>query len=122
MIRYKETSDKLLEWNNAVQSAPIYQKTSEAVKIASEKTTSVFGSLGGSFSRKLGEVKNSNAFKSFEERVGSTVGNIKSKMSTSRSNSTNSFEEALNSTDRKGSVGGTSPITSPTIPEDRPLS
>lgn len=57
-----------------------YQKTSEAVKIASEKTTSVIGSLGGSVARKLGEVKNSNAFKSFEERVGSAVTNVRVRM------------------------------------------
>ncbi|CAG2106385.1 unnamed protein product [Medioppia subpectinata] len=129
---YKDTSDKLVEWNNAVQSAPIsglglfsapaYQKTSEAMKSATEKTTSVFGSFGGSVSRKLGEVKNSNAFKSFEERVGSAVTTVKSKMSTSRSNSTNSFEDALNSTERKSSLNATTPITSPTIPEDRPIS
>jgi len=54
-----------------------YQKTTEAVKAASEKTTSMFGSLGGSVARKLGEVKNSNAFKSFEERVGYAVTNVK---------------------------------------------
>jgi len=119
---YKETSDKIVEWNTVIQSAPIYQKTSDAVKTATEKTSSVFGSLGGSVARKLGEVKNSNAFKSFEERVGSAVTNVKSKMSTSRSNSTNSFEDALNSTERRSSVNATSPITSPTIPEDRPIS
>ncbi|CAG2165788.1 unnamed protein product [Oppiella nova] len=180
---YKETSDKIVEWNTVIQSAPIsglgifsapaYQKTSDAVKTATEKTSSVFGSLGGSVARKLGEVKNSNAFKSFEERVGSAVTNVKtsdavktatektssvfgslggsvarklgevknsnafksfeervgsavtnvkSKMSTSRSNSTNSFEDALNSTERKSSLNATSPITSPTIPEDRPIS
>jgi len=102
-------------------SAPAYQKTSEAVKIASEKTTSVFGSFGGSVARKLGEVKNSTAFKSFEERVGSAVTNVKTKMTGSRSNSTNSFEDALNSTDRRTSQS-TTPITSPTIPEEKPIS
>lgn len=54
-----------------------YQKTSEAVKIAGEKTTGIIGTFGGSVARKLGEVKNSNAFKSFEERVGSAVTNVK---------------------------------------------
>ncbi len=47
------------------------------MKIASEKTTSAIGSFGGSVARKLGEVKNSNAFKSFEERVGYAVTNVK---------------------------------------------
>jgi len=99
-----------------------YQKTTEVLKGAGEKTTSVFGSLGGSVARKLGEVKNSNAFKSFEERVGTVASSVKSKISTSRSNSTNSFEEALNSTERKSSISATSPITSAPIPEDNPLS
>jgi len=42
-------------------------------------------------------------------------------MSGSRSNSTNSFEDALNSTERRSSHGAT-PVTSPTIPEDKPVS
>lgn len=50
-----------------------YQKTSETVKFAAEKTTDIFGSLGDSIGRKLVDVKNSSAFKSFEERVGSTI-------------------------------------------------
>lgn len=54
-----------------------YQKTTDAAKVVSDKTTSMIGSFGGSFARKLGEVKNSNAFKSFEERVGYAVTNVK---------------------------------------------
>jgi len=69
-----------------------------------EKTTSLFGGLGGRLASKLGDVKSSTAFKSFEERVGavgSVVGSVKSKMTGSRSNSTNSFEEALNSMEQQ---------------------
>jgi len=119
---WKEFREDMEQGIKNIQETTAYQKTSDAVKTATEKTSSVFGSLGGSVARKLGEVKNSNAFKSFEERVGSAVTNVKSKMSTSRSNSTNSFEDALNSTERKSSLNATSPITSPTIPEDRPIS
>ena len=54
-----------------------YQKTSEALSGVTEKTTSLFGGLGGSLAKKLGDVKSSNAFKSFEERVGSTIGTVK---------------------------------------------
>lgn len=54
-----------------------YQKTTETVKAVGERTTSVIGSLGGSMARRLGEVKNSNAFKSFEERVASATGSLK---------------------------------------------
>jgi len=119
---WKEFREDMEQGIKNIQETTAYQKTSEAMKSATEKTTSVFGSFGGSVSRKLGEVKNSNAFKSFEERVGSAVTTVKSKMSTSRSNSTNSFEDALNSTERKSSLNATTPITSPTIPEDRPIS
>jgi len=76
-------------------TAPAYQKTGEALKGVGEKTSSLFGGFG--FVSKLGEVKNTNAFKSFE----ATVGSVKSKMTGSRSNSTNSFEEALNSMEQQ---------------------
>jgi len=120
---WKEFREDMEQGIKNIQETTAYQKTSEIAKATGERATSVFGTLSGSVSRKLGEVKNSNAFKSFEERVGSAVTNVKSKISTSRSNSTNSFEEALNSTDqRKSSIGATSPISSKPIPEDNPLS
>jgi len=119
---WKEFREDMEQGIKNIQETTAYQKTTEVLKGAGEKTTSVFGSLGGSVARKLGEVKNSNAFKSFEERVGTVASSVKSKISTSRSNSTNSFEEALNSTERKSSISATSPITSAPIPEDNPLS
>jgi len=86
---------------------PAYQKTSEIVKAAGERTTSVFGNLGESIKNRLGEVKNSNTFKSFEERVGSTVYSVKTKMTGSRSNSMN-FDEQLN--ERRDSQTASQPI------------
>ena len=53
----------------------------------------LFGGLGSGLAKKVGSLKETGAFKSFEQ----TVGTVKSKMTGSRSNSTNSFEEALNS-------------------------
>lgn len=50
-----------------------YQKTAETLSGA----TSLFGGLGGSLAKKLGDVKSSTAFKSFEERVGTAVGSVK---------------------------------------------
>jgi len=85
------------------------------VKAASEKTTSVLGAGFGSLTRKLGEVKNSNAFKSFEERVGYAVTNVKSKIG-SRSNSTNNFDEALRASEQ---TQHQPPVTTPTIPEEK---
>jgi len=115
---WKEFREDMNQGIKNIQETTAYQKTTDAAKVVGEKTTSVLGSFGGSVARKLGEVKNSNAFKSFEERVGTAVGTVKTKISgTSRSNSTNSFEDALNSRS-----GGVTPVTSPTIPEEKPLS
>ncbi|RWS27714.1 Tumor protein D54-like protein [Leptotrombidium deliense] len=118
---WKEFQADLGQGVKNIQESTAYQKTADVVKIAGEKTTSVFGTLGGSIGRKLGEVKNSNAFKSFEERVSSTVTTVKTRMTGSRSNSTNSFEDALNSTERRNSQTAT-PATTPTIPEEKSLS
>lgn len=116
-----------------------YQKTSEALSGVAEKSTSLFGGIGGSLSKKLGEVRSSTSFKSFEDRVVGTVGSVKvgvntaveqgvdqfhdlqSKMTGSRSNSTNSFEEALNSMEaqraQQGGAGTNGNNIPATIPE-----
>uniref|UniRef100_A0A6G1SFG8 Tumor protein D52 n=1 Tax=Aceria tosichella TaxID=561515 RepID=A0A6G1SFG8_9ACAR len=73
-----------------------YQKTSETVKFAAEKTTDIFGSLGDSIGKKLVDVKNSSAFKSFEERVGSTIG--RSGLASTSSNNNNNNNNNSNNT------------------------
>lgn len=50
-----------------------YQKTESAFKTTAEKTSSLFGGL----TNKISQMKNSDSFKSFEERVGSTLENVK---------------------------------------------
>jgi len=110
---YSESVKHLSTLNSAIQSAPIYQKTSELVKGAGEKTFSVFGGLGESFRNKLGEVKNSNTFKSFEERVGSTVYTVKNKMGGSRSSSMN-FDETMDE-NRRNSQTATNQQTAPIV-------
>jgi len=120
---WREYREDLGQGLKNIQESTAYQKTSEAVKGVGEKTTSALGFLGGSFARKLGEAKNSTAFKSFEERVGSAVSNVRTKMSGSRSNSTNSFEEALNSMEaqRAQEKQAATPTTSPNA-ENKPIS
>lgn len=122
----KEVGGKLVEWNSAITSAPIfpgifsstaYQRTSQTLKTASEKTTSVLGTLGASMTKKLGEVKNSNTFRSFEEKMGSAYTNVRSRMGTPRSTSLYSFDEALHSSERHFA----SAATTPTIPERNPI-
>lgn len=60
-------------------------------------------------------MKNSDSFRSFEERVGATLENVKTKVSTSRSNSVQSFD-----TYHDNSRPSTVP-QSPSIPEEKPL-
>jgi len=54
-----------------------YQKTETAMKTTAEKTTSFLGGISTSLSAKLGAVKNSDTFRSMEERVGSVYTNVK---------------------------------------------
>ncbi|GIY57969.1 tumor protein D54 [Caerostris darwini] len=114
----KEVGGRIVEWNSAITSAPIYQKTSQTVKTAAERTTSVLGSLGASMSKKLGEVKNSSTFRSFEERMGSAYTNVRSRMGTPRSTSLYNFDDAVRAPDRRGVASSAS---TPTIPERGPI-
>ncbi|KAK7862245.1 hypothetical protein R5R35_008123 [Gryllus longicercus] len=121
---WKEFQDDMSQGIRNVRESNVYQKTESIVKTTAEKTTSILGGLGSSVSSKLGQLKNSESFRSFEERVGSAYENVKTKVVTSRSNSTQSFDDALREADgsRKGSVGGITPASTPTIPEEKPLS
>ena len=47
------------------------------MKTTAEKTTSFLGGLGSGLSAKLGAVKNSDTFRSLEEKVGSAYSNVK---------------------------------------------
>ncbi|XP_063218878.1 tumor protein D54 isoform X4 [Bacillus rossius redtenbacheri] len=121
---YHNVEDKIGQISKAVASAPIYQKTESVIKTTAEKTTTLLGGLGSSVTTKLGQLKNSESFRSLEEQVGSAYENVKTKVGTSRSNSMQSFDEALREAEgtRKGSVGAVSPAATPTIPEEKPLS
>jgi len=72
----------------------MYQKTETVMKTTAEKTTSFLGGISTSLSAKLGAVKNSDTFRSMEERVGSVYTNVKSKVVTS-SSSSHELDEAL---------------------------
>ncbi|XP_042896993.1 tumor protein D54 isoform X2 [Parasteatoda tepidariorum] len=113
----KEVGGRLVEWNSAITNAPIYQKTSQTLKTATEKTSSVLGSLGATMSKKLGDVKNSSTFRSFEERMGSAYSNVKTRMGTPRSTSLYNFQEVVNGSDRRAASTASTPI----IPERGPI-
>jgi hypothetical protein len=54
-----------------------YQKTESVIKTTAEKTTSLLGGFGSTVTSKLGQLKNSESFRSFEEKVGSAYENVK---------------------------------------------
>lgn len=54
-----------------------YQKTESAIKTTAGKTTSVIGGIAGKMTQKLTEMKQSDSFRSFEERVGSAYENVR---------------------------------------------
>ncbi|XP_060519004.1 tumor protein D52 isoform X2 [Cylas formicarius] len=99
---YQTVETKVGQVTKAVTDAPIYQKT-----------TSIIGGITGNISSKLSQMKQSESFRSFEEKVGSAYENVKTKVA-SRSGSQQSLDEAGRS--RSGSVA-----TSPSIPEEKPI-
>ncbi|KAF9801595.1 hypothetical protein SFRURICE_015089 [Spodoptera frugiperda] len=112
---YQTIETRVAALTQAVTEAPIYQKTESVIKSTAEKTTSIIGGITAGMSTKIGQMRNSESFRSIEERVGTAYENVKGKVS-SRSNSTQSFDEALRDASRAASGA-----TSPTIPENKPL-
>nr|CAH7743728.1 unnamed protein product [Callosobruchus chinensis] len=99
---YQTVETKVGQVTKAVTDAPIYQKT-----------TSLIGGITGNITNKIGQMRHSESFRSIEEKVGSAYENVKTKV-VSRSNSQQSLDEAARS--RSSSV-----VTSPTIPEEKPV-
>ncbi|XP_065572795.1 tumor protein D54-like isoform X5 [Artemia franciscana] len=99
---------------SAIAANPVYQKTETVIKVTAEKTTSFFGGLGSNLSQKIGGIKETATFKSLEEKVGSAYTNVKSKVVTSRSNSTHDFEEALKEAEAKRAEEAVTPTAPPT--------
>uniref|UniRef100_A0A6M2DVV7 Putative tumor protein d54 n=1 Tax=Xenopsylla cheopis TaxID=163159 RepID=A0A6M2DVV7_XENCH len=107
---YGTIENRVGQISKAVTSAPIYQKTESVLKSTAEKTTSLLGGLTGGLTSKIGQMRNSESFKSLEEKMGSAYENVKTKVS-SRSNSIQNFDETLRE-------GNRTPATTPTIPEN----
>ncbi|XP_072175925.1 uncharacterized protein [Diadema setosum] len=94
---YVNTSNKFSEWNEAVTSSSMYSKTKTGLQSAGQKTGAAFSSFGSAVTKKLGEVRESTAFKSFEEKVSNTATTIKTKVSGTKEEES-SFEDVLQST------------------------
>ncbi|XP_047219277.1 tpd52 like 2b isoform X5 [Girardinichthys multiradiatus] len=95
---YVRTTEKLGEWNERVTGSDLYlsasatlddiahseayKKTQETLSEAGHKTTAALSTLGTAISRRLGDMRNSPTFKSFEDKVG----NLKNKVVGPRGN------------------------------------
>ncbi|KAM6378368.1 tumor protein D54 isoform 15-T15 [Pluvialis apricaria] len=93
---YVKTSEKLGEWNDKVTQSDFYKKTQETLSQAGQKTSAALSNVGSVISRKLGDMRNSATFKSFEDRVGT----IKSRVVGSRENSTDGLHSPLGAGDK----------------------
>lgn len=82
---YQKTNETLHEWNEKLTHTSAFQKTSAVVKTASEKTSSALSTVGAVVSKKIGDIKNSQTFKSMEERVETAYASVKSKVTGSKS-------------------------------------
>lgn len=123
---YQSVGGKIGQFTRAVSESNVFQKTESVFKSTAEKTTSILGGFGSGISMKLGQMRNSDSFRSLEERVGSAYENVKTKVVPSRSSSMQSFDEALREREREDAeaskrVSAAPSATSPTIPEDKLL-
>ncbi|XP_029361444.1 tpd52 like 2b isoform X2 [Echeneis naucrates] len=67
---YVRSSEKLGEWNERVTSSELYKKTQETLSQAGQKTSAALTTVGTAISRRLGDMRNSATFKSFEDKMG----------------------------------------------------
>ncbi|XP_039387626.1 tumor protein D53 isoform X3 [Mauremys reevesii] len=68
-------------WHD-MQTTSAYKKTHETLSHAGQKATAAISNVGTAISKKFGDMRNSPTFKSFEEKVETTVTSLK-KSSTS---------------------------------------
>eukprot|EP00105_Crassostrea_gigas_P035743 XP_019919891.1 PREDICTED: tumor protein D52 isoform X8 [Crassostrea gigas] len=86
---FQELKHDFSEGLKSIQQSETYQKTSSAVKTASEKTNETVRNVASSVSKKIGDLRNTGAFKSVEEKVGGAYANVKT------SRSIENFKERL---------------------------
>ncbi|XP_030358595.1 tumor protein D54 isoform X14 [Strigops habroptila] len=93
---YLSASSTLEDWNEKLTQSEAYKKTQETLSQAGQKTSAALSNVSSVISRKLGDMRNSATFKSFEDRVGT----IKSRMVGSRENSTDGLHSPSGAGDK----------------------
>lgn len=119
---FQEFKHDLQSGLNHIKSSDSYQKTSSAMKTATDKTSSLMSSVGQSFTKKMGDLKNSQTFKSLDERVHTTYNTVKAKVTGSRSSQDidEAFREAQVAEDGEDVSPGVASTTDP-VEEKVPL-
>ncbi|XP_016320552.1 tumor protein D54-like isoform X7 [Sinocyclocheilus anshuiensis] len=84
-----------------IASSEVYKKTQETLSQAGQKTSAALSTVGTAISRKLGDMRNSPTFKSFEDKVG----NIKYKVVGGKANG-----ESAHSTNESNPVQDNAPF------------
>ncbi|KAM6457998.1 tumor protein D54 isoform 6-T6 [Liasis olivaceus] len=82
-------------WHD-VQVSNAYKRTQETLSQAGQRTSAALSNVGSAISRKLGDMRNSATFKSFEDRVGT----IKSKVVGGRDNGADQLHSPTASGDK----------------------
>ncbi|XP_043839025.1 tumor protein D54 isoform X3 [Dromiciops gliroides] len=93
---YLSASNTLEDWSEKLTHSEAYKKTQETLSQAGQKTSAALSNVGSAISRKLGDMRNSATFKSFEDRVGT----IKSKVVGGRENGSDNLPSPTGSSDK----------------------
>ncbi|XP_013391090.1 tumor protein D52 isoform X5 [Lingula anatina] len=95
----------------SIRESDAYQKTNEAFKNVGTKASQAANAAG----KKLSDLRNSQTFKSIEEKVGSAYSNVKAKVTGSKSET--NFDEALTDTaTEQQESNGTGPAPETKVP------
>ncbi|XP_029452397.1 tumor protein D53 [Rhinatrema bivittatum] len=96
MNRMNELKQNFSKGWHDVQTHSAYKKTQETLSHAGQKATAAISNVGSAIGKRLGDMRNSPTFKSFEERVENTMTNFKTRVG-GTAPSGGSFEEVLSS-------------------------
>lgn len=109
-VRESDTMRKAYEKMGDISETPVYQKAAYSLEQAKEKSATLFHTFNEGITKRMGDLKSSTAFKSFEEKAGEVYHTVKGKVgldgadetatspATDPANGSGGFEEVLNST------------------------
>ncbi|CAB4001573.1 Hypothetical predicted protein [Paramuricea clavata] len=76
----KKTSETIKGWNDKIVHSDAYNKTCKTLSGASEATSNALKSAGAVTAKKIGELRDSETFKTIEHKVSSATSSIKGKV------------------------------------------